>query len=368
MSLKKTFSDYLHVGIDKDFDPDVKRQIFVINLFAFVGFSVTFVLGGNALIKQNYMLAASLFVACIIFYSSHLLLKIKRITKVHKLSSNCLQLCLVVLMLYLVYSGGAGNTGPLWIYLVPPVALFFGGVMRGIINTVGFLLIVCLLMFYPDDGLLQASYTFAFKTRLILSFMTVTFLFSFYEYYRQKSYQEIQQLRDKFERQAHHDPLTTLVNRRGMREKLLYEQGRAKRNKSHMSLLMCDVDHFKKVNDKFGHDAGDLVLKNLSQIFTSSIRQQDIVARWGGEEFLFMLPATTANEAHTLAEKIRKQVESHVFNYQQKEFHLTLCFGVSEVDKNQHIDVAINQADDYLYKAKRNGRNQVMPPWAAEKN
>lgn len=360
--LKKLFSDYLHVGVDKDISTDVSRQILVINLFAFVGFSVTFVMGSTALIRQNYILAGSLFIACIIFYSSHLLLKVKRIPDVHKLSSNCLQLCLVALMLYLVYSGGAGNTGPLWIYLVPPVALFFGGVVRGIINIVGFLLIVCVFMFYPDDGLLQASYTFAFKTRLILSFMTVTFLFSFYEYYRQKSYQEIQELSDKFERQAHQDPLTTLVNRRGMREKLLYEQGRAKRNKTHMSLLMCDVDHFKKINDELGHDAGDLVLKELSQIFTTSIRQQDIAARWGGEEFLFMLPETRANEAQTLAEKIRLLVENHVFSYQQKDVHLTLCFGVSEVDENQHIDVAINQADDYLYKAKRNGRNQVMPP------
>jgi diguanylate cyclase (GGDEF)-like protein len=263
-------------------------------------------------------------------------------------------------MLYLVYSGGVSNTGPLWIYIVPPVAFFFSGLRKGIKGITIFVVMLSTMLLYPHDALLQTTYTLEFKLRLILSFLTVTLLFGFYEYSRQQSYNHIEELSHKYERQAMHDTLTNLPNRRGMRVYLNHEYNRLMRSKEPLSLLICDIDYFKQVNDKYFHDGGDFVLQSLSKFFVEKIRQQDIVARWGGEEFLFLLPNTRLADAVVLAEKIRQHVEGHVIKYEKNTIKITIRVGVNEVAPNDNIDQAINIADNSLYTAKKEGRNQTV--------
>lgn len=357
--LKTFIQRYLYVGISNHNSTELNRQIFVINLFSVIGLTVTFTMAIPALYHQDYLLAGSLFTACVIFYSSHLILRFGRGVNRHRLSSNLLLACLVILMLYLVYGGGANATGPLWIYLVPPVALFFGGLKKGLINTTLFTIAVGVMLFFPNDELLATSYTIEFKTRLLYSFITAAFLSGFYEYSRHQSYEEIQELSDKFEQQARQDPLTKLANRRGMTEHLIYEVNRSKRSKLPMTLILADVDHFKKVNDNYGHDAGDSLLIQLAESFIVNLRKQDIVARWGGEEFLFLLPETNAEEGFILAEKIRQAIQQTTFTHQQHNIQITMSFGVSEVDTKGNTDNSINMADQYLYLAKKEGRNQT---------
>lgn len=352
---------YLNTGVRPENELEVNRQIFVANLFSFIGYAITFVLGAVALYRANFLLAVVLLLASAFFYSSHAILKFPSIKNAYKISKTVVLVSLFALMFYLVITGGHQNTGPLWIYIVPPVAFFFVGLKRGLIILGLFVVCVSVILFFPDNALVYADYPLQFKTRLLYSFMTVASLFAFYEYSRQLSYKDVQELSSKFEQQARRDPLTGLANRRGIKEQLNYEYNRSLRSKKSMSVLLCDIDYFKKVNDNYGHEAGDHILKQISTVFTDVLRKQDIVSRWGGEEFLFLLPETAGKDAFTLAEKIRQSIHDFDFEYSDKRIHLTVSIGVCEVTSNMTIDEAINTSDHYLYRAKENGRNQCEP-------
>lgn len=352
---------YLQLGIVKHKDHEINQQIFVSNLFSLIGYTITFAMALSAAIRGNTILAISLFSASLLFFISHQIHRIGNLQNSHKISARIVLFSLLTLMLYLVYTGGHANTGPLWMYIVPPVAFFFGGLRKGLRSLGLFIVIVGTMLFYPDDALLNAEYSFEFKSRLIYSFLTVTLLFGFYEYSRQKSFKSIQDLSDKFERQAMLDPLTHLPNRRAMRDYLEHEYARAQRSKLDMSVLLCDIDHFKQINDKYGHDGGDFVLQKLADLFENTLRKQDKISRWGGEEFLFLLPETSGFEAYTLAEKIRTKVAETEFVYANQSIRITLSLGVKEVSPESPIDKAINLADHFLYQAKENGRNRTMP-------
>lgn len=359
--LKEFALRYLNTGVRTENEPEVNRQIFVANLFSFIGYSITFVLGAVALVRSNYYLAIALLIASMLFYASHAIFKFPQIKNAYKISRSVVLISLLILMMYLVVTGGHKNTGPLWIYIVPPVAFFFGGLRRGVITLSLFVVCVSIILFFPNEALMIADYPHEFKTRVMYSFMTVASLFAFYEYSRQKSYKDIQELSSKFELQARQDPLTSLPNRRGIREHLEYEYNRSVRSQRPMSVLLCDIDYFKKVNDNYGHDAGDNVLKQISDTFNRVLRKQDIVARWGGEEFLFLLPETSGSDAYILAEKIRKKIHDHEFEYDDKRLHLTVSIGISEVNQDTSIDEAINRSDHHLYQAKELGRNLTCP-------
>jgi len=120
---------------------------------------------------------------------------------------------------------------------------------------------------------------------------------------------------------------------------------------------MIDIDHFKQVNDSFGHMAGDVVLVELAELFKTSIRSADIVGRWGGEEFMVILPDTDENGAVELAEKIRRKVSENRF---PKQDGITISLGVSVFNDDTSVDTIIYRADQALYLAKNKGRNQVQ--------
>jgi diguanylate cyclase (GGDEF)-like protein len=357
---KKTFIEYLQIGTTDEKSLDANQQLFVSNLFSFIGYTITFGLALNAAISGKSVLSISLFFASVIFFFCHQVHRFPKLGNTILISTSVVFINLLILMLYLVYSGGVSNTGPLWIYLVPPVAFFFNGLRKGINGITVFVIILSIMLFYPHEALLQTTYTLEFKLRLILSFLTVTLLFGFYEYSRQQSYNHIEELSHKYEQQAMHDALTNLPNRRGMRVYLNHEYNRLMRSKEPLSLLICDIDYFKQVNDKYFHDGGDFVLQSLSKFFVEKIRQQDVVARWGGEEFLFLLPNTRLADAVVLAEKIRQHVEGHIIQYKNNDIKITISMGVNEVTPDDNIDQAINVADHSLYNAKKEGRNQTV--------
>lgn len=139
------------------------------------------------------------------------------------------------------------------------------------------------------------------------------------------------------------------------------EQRRMSRNKQAMSIILCDVDHFKKVNDQYGHNTGDAVLVSLAETFTQLIRKQDTIVRWGGEEFLFVLPETSAENAYILSQKIHQVLQDQLIDVEGIKIAVTVSMGVTEMHGNQAFDEIINQADKHLYEAKRAGRNQTMP-------
>jgi len=157
------------------------------------------------------------------------------------------------------------------------------------------------------------------------------------------------------EAQARNDPLTGLGNRRKLREffNTLHKE-------TSTSFLMIDIDHFKHINDQYGHDAGDLVLKKLSHLLKIAARSTDMVARLGGEEFCIVLPETNLAHAANLAEKIRHDIENETFQAQHGNIEVKVSIGVAERHEEETIAKWLKRADTVLYQAKRSGRNQVV--------
>ncbi|MGB8144040.1 MAG: diguanylate cyclase [Chromatiaceae bacterium] len=159
---------------------------------------------------------------------------------------------------------------------------------------------------------------------------------------------------------ARSDPLTGLMNRRAMLEHLEYQAARFQRNQVPFSLLLGDLDHFKSINDTFGHDAGDQALIQTTHFLVHGIRTQDLVARWGGEEFLILLPDTDLEGALVVAEALRKGVAAKAVVIGDKRLHLTLSIGVASYGLHQSISQCIKAADRALYEGKLQGRNRVV--------
>lgn len=157
------------------------------------------------------------------------------------------------------------------------------------------------------------------------------------------------------------DFLTGLYNRRYLIESLNREIVRADRKDGSLSLIVIDIDHFKRVNDTYGHQQGDLVLQIVSGIIKKELRNYDIAARFGGEEFFAILPDVTAAEAMLVAERIRSAVEDYRFENDLFDLELTISLGVADLSflSCQTVDNFIKLADDALYRAKSNNRNCV---------
>lgn len=153
------------------------------------------------------------------------------------------------------------------------------------------------------------------------------------------------------------DPLTNIYNRQKFNESLRNEIDLARRYKNTFSLIMFDIDHFKAINDKNGHIFGDKVLINIANLIKESIREVDVFARWGGEEFIILLPQTDCSKASSLAERLRYLVyKEHLKN----NLNLTCSFGVTSFSIGDDEDLIMNRVDMALYKAKNDGRNMVI--------
>jgi diguanylate cyclase (GGDEF)-like protein len=156
------------------------------------------------------------------------------------------------------------------------------------------------------------------------------------------------------------DPLTEISNRRDFTARAMVEWDRFERYQQAFSILLVDIDHFKLLNDTYGHEAGDKVLVEVASSLKTFIRRSDILARWGGEEFIVLLPALTAQEAARVADKIRKFIAQLRIDYKTIPLSLTLTIGVVQIKTNESLEDCIHRADINLYKGKEQGRNCVV--------
>ncbi len=177
----------------------------------------------------------------------------------------------------------------------------------------------------------------------------------------QKQKMQLSKAYNKMEALARTDPLTKLSNRRDFLEKFQLEVNRFERNKNPFSIVLCDIDDFKQVNDEYGHDCGDFVLVGISELMKSAVRKQDVVSRWGGEEFILLLPETSIEGGRRVAEGIRENLEEKTFYFDGETLSVTMTFGVSPYNCSMEIDTCIKQADEALYVGKREGKNRVVP-------
>jgi diguanylate cyclase (GGDEF)-like protein len=163
-------------------------------------------------------------------------------------------------------------------------------------------------------------------------------------------------------KEADHDGLTQINNRQHFDKRLNEEIKRHLRHGQPFSLLMLDVDHFKDINDTFGHQAGDMVLQSLGRLLTTSLRASDFSARYGGEEFSVILPQTAREQALKLAERLRKEVADREHLFEGQTFSITVSLGVASFDPSSPTSpyTIVSRADRALYRAKQRGRNTVV--------
>lgn len=233
----------------------------------------------------------------------------------------------------------------IWVFAISGLRLLYA--------TVSALIIFLIVVF--------SSYYFTFQNDfLLMHFLWLFSAFSFgllSAFIIEKSNKLNFLNNQKLEYLATTDELTGLYNRSRIENNVTDEVERAERYKRGLSIILLDIDHFKSVNDDYGHHVGDVILSEFASVLKDGIRKVDDVGRWGGEEFLIILPETNIKEAENIAEQIRKKIENHMFTVIK---HKTSSFGVSEYIQGDNSQSIINRADKALYKAKDCGRNTVQ--------
>ena len=171
--------------------------------------------------------------------------------------------------------------------------------------------------------------------------------------------EELQRLSIELDKQAHEDPLTGLYNRRHFDKEIEREMNRARRFSGKMSVMICDIDNFKKVNDTFSHQIGDEVLIQVAIILRENVRNVDTVARYGGEEFIILFPEITSEESYIICDRLRDMIEKAPWTTLHPELKVTLSMGICDDLSLLDSDAMIDAADKKMYQAKQNGKNQV---------
>ena len=194
---------------------------------------------------------------------------------------------------------------------------------------------------------------------LIFGFCMCFIIHSFSAQYLSTEH-KLYQYNKKLKQIAGMDPLTQLMNRRSAMEELNNIVDNYEANGQPVSLAIGDIDFFKKVNDTYGHDCGDYVLKSLSMMFSETMKEQGLVARWGGEEFLFVFDSKNGDDAVVVLNRLREKIEKTELNFNSVTFNVTMTFGLEEYSGNHGLDDCIKNADNKLYMGKEGGRNKVV--------
>ena len=257
------------------------------------------------------------------------------------------------LFVYLLISGGTGDSGHLWVFILPSLVYLVLGLRAGTIFICVLLAVIAYLLFLADDNLLQTSYDSVFARRYFAAFICVTLTALVHEFTREDRRQELLALSEKLSLLSQTDDLTGLANRRAITGMIQHEIVRFERKKRPFCLLIADIDHFKNVNDLHGHECGDQVLIALAATLDRNTKKQDIVSRWGGEEFIILLPETTSEQGRTSAERLRQAIELLEVVYGDEMIRVTISIGLTEYSQ------ILKSADTLLYQAKNSGRNRV---------
>ncbi len=350
------FKNVIYAGLVNEESADVRKQILISSLFSLISFVLLIIYGIDSLVRENLELAAVVLLTAVVSGVNYLFLCR---TGKYRVSSFIVVILMSLLCLYLLCTGGSDNTGPLWLFVLPGLAFYVFGLFKGTIFVAVLMILVCYILFIPGNSLLQTQYTLAFVQRFSGAMFSVCLIAYIYEYSREDGRKELLNLSRKLDQLSRRDELTGLSNRRDMFDRLRYELHRFERSGKAFSVLIADIDHFKSINDTYGHECGDEFLKEIAKVMRVNIQKRDAVARWGGEEFLIFLPETSGADAEKTAERLRRAVADLAMSYNDSTISTTTSIGLAEYTPGQSLNELINTADKFLYLAKREGRNRV---------
>lgn len=283
-----------------------------------------------------------------------------RITGNNRITNGFNVLLLGAFCLLQLKNGGGGGLGPLWYYVFPLFALFVQRLWLGTVSVVTLFVITVVLIWNPDSGFGQSFYALEIREQFLAVYIAVSIMAFFYAYLRTTAELDMDSMNRNLNDLANTDELTQLPNRRHMRETLKQETERVLGNNGRFSIIILDLDNFKLINDNYGHDCGDAVLRSSRGIFHSVLRGQDTCGRWGGEEFIILLPRTDLASARLVAERLRLAFQKKRISFRGNDCSVTASLGVSEFRNNTDLEECLRLADQNLYLAKASGRNRVV--------
>lgn len=270
-------------------------------------------------------------------------------------------LALMSLGMYLLFFYDRGGQEKLfWFLLFPPMVMLCLGTRYGNILFFLFFFFLAAAFLGPFRPYLANSYPLSLSLRFLVA-MFGAWVFSWLlERARQSTQIALQEALKRLEHEALTDPLTGLGNRRDFQAFFDWVQAKAVREQQPFCLVLIDIDHFKDVNDRHGHDVGDAVLRHTANLLGERIRAGGRLFRWGGEEFAALLLETSFAEARKAAERLRRSIEEHPYRDGELCVRYTISLGLYCGSLDEELARQVERADDLLYKAKHYGRNQVQ--------
>lgn len=347
-------------------------------IFLSIGIPTMAVFGAINLLRGNFLLCVLILCSGIGLFIGLLLLRsLKNGRIIYRINA----LLFGSLVIYMMVIGGESGSKILWMYTFPLISFFLFGKKEGLFWS-GFLLFITLLVFWnPLQGNLIFNYGLEFQTRFLTTYIIVSTITYWFEKYRfqykhgmeeknrileeekerlEYEIKERKRLENELRLLASTDPLTGAANHRHFMEIADKEYDRFKRYSHRLAFAMMDIDHFKRVNDTYGHPTGDEVLKGLVQHCNLHLRKSDYMGRLGGEEFGLLLIETTPPDAKLVVERLRKKLAEFSLPVHDGNLQVTVSIGVTKVLKDDtSFEQAMKRADNALYRAKSAGRNRV---------
>jgi len=340
-----------HSSLTANFDLDdnrLNRVFTILNTSLILGifiFSFFFIF--------NYFVLGKVNIAYLNITSAILMLFLLIDLKRNKAIQRDIYISIFVLFIFFIsfiYLNKNDQFGLVWAHFFPAFSIVLLGVSKGTIVSVVYFAIVYSLAYLGIGVWENGQWSTIAFLRLVVSSLVLFTIIIIFETALESSNKKLELLSST-------DPLTKLYNRRKINQILEKEIYKVKRYKTTLSLILFDIDNFKIINDTYGHESGDNVLKKLSSSINSQLRNTDSMARWGGEEFLIVTPMIDIQESSKLAEKLRLHIESIQC---KNTIKLTCSFGVTEFDiENDSIDSLVRKADLAMYDAKANGKNRI---------
>lgn len=348
--------DWWNQFLDRSSSAEVedKRKKFIFYFSSYTGGFIILLFAFQQMSSSNTTLKIVLFSGALITLTNALVSNFfKRIQEFYYVGA----LGVGFIMIGLVYSGGYMNTALYWVFPFPFVILVILGYRVGFICYAiiyGFIFFMLI-----NQDLIPAEYEPEETSRFLLSLMATVSIMFIGEFFRYQSHLEMTEINvDKY-REANTDQLTELPNRRFLDSAFLPEVVAEPDRYFPLSIVALDIDHFKNINDTYGHHVGDSILKHVAGALRSKLRDSDIVARTGGEEFVVLFPKTEMGIGHKLAERLRQGIEENIFDDDVTRVPVTASFGVAVALGENDLNPALKKADEQLYVAKEAGRNQV---------
>lgn len=282
-----------------------------------------------------------------------------------KTSLSVTLVLMVFLHFFWLITSGVELTGMFWCLVMLPLFFYLLGHKRGGILVALLFIFSVVVLLQPKLLALPTHHSADTSYRFLLAYLVLCWISFLVESVRFQTRQHLEEVQDSLRLQARTDELTGLANRRGFRQYLGEPEQRSDKSNGSFAVIIGDLDHFKQINDQYGHEVGDFVLKEIAKILKSLVREEDLIVRWGGEEFLLLLADTDVNGAQILAEKIRQKISSTHISTEAGKIAVSMSIGVDAQPVGGNLYTTLGSADQAMYEAKSRGRNCIV---TAEEN